>query len=173
MSTKDNVQLQHKFTNVSHNNRKAFVSSLMHPISVSVWYRLLYRKRSTRPNLHKIILENVDDESSYCVNDQKQSSIGSLLAFKNKTCGKQLSRNAYHILKILTAAHYSRIYLHFDDPSITSYNIMTSLQSVIIVIFFLLQSNDPYRKPTGNTFFNKLLSWMRLSSIKFRRNYWK
>src|SRR6478752_8876001 len=102
-----------------------------------------------------------------CANYQKQSSICSLLVFKNKTCGTQPSRNTYQILKIPTAAQYSRTYLHLDYPSITSYTTMTSLQSMI----FLLQSFDSFGKPTGNNSLNRLLSWMRLSSIKSKKSY--
>src|SRR6478735_2651796 len=102
-----------------------------------------------------------------CTSYQKQSSIGSLLVFKSKTCGTQPSRNTCQILKIPTVDQYSRIYPHLGYPSITSYTTMTSLQSMI----FLLQSFDSFGKPTGNNSLNRLLSWMRLSSIKSRRNY--
>jgi hypothetical protein len=37
--------------------------------------------------------------------------------------------------------------------------------------FFLIQSSDSYGKPTDNNSLNKLLYWMRLSSVKSRRNY--
>src|SRR6478735_3732469 len=66
-----------------------------------------------------------------CTSYQKQSSICSLLVFKSKTCGTQPSRNTCQILKIPTVAQYSRIYPHLGYPSITSYTIMTSLQSMI------------------------------------------
>ncbi|EIE83102.1 hypothetical protein RO3G_07807 [Rhizopus delemar RA 99-880] len=49
---------------------------------------------------------------------------------QSKTCGTQPSRNTCQILKIPTVAQYSRIYPHLGYPSITSYTIMTSLQSM-------------------------------------------
>lgn len=63
--------------------------------------------------------------------------------------------------KTLTAAQYSRIYLHLDYPSITSYTTMTSLQSLIC----LLKLFGSFGKPTGNNSLNRPLSWMKLLSI--------
>ncbi|KAG1052034.1 hypothetical protein G6F43_005797 [Rhizopus delemar] len=51
-------------SNISHNNWKAFISSSIHPIPRNVWYRLLYKKLSTRANSHRIIPAKVDDD--YC-----------------------------------------------------------------------------------------------------------
>ncbi len=48
-----------------------------------------------------------------------------------KSYGKQLPRNTYQILKVLTASQYSSIYLHLDFSSIISYIIVTSLQAMI------------------------------------------
>jgi hypothetical protein len=57
-----NANLQ--ITNISHNNRKAFISGSLHYIQRNVWYRLLHQKLFTRFNLHRITPASVEDK--YC-----------------------------------------------------------------------------------------------------------
>ena len=65
------------------------------------------------------------------------------------------------------SAQYFRIYLYLGYPSIASYIVMTSLQYMIL----LLHSSNLYENLSGNNSLSRLLSWMRLSSTKSRRNY--
>lgn len=88
----------------------------------------------------------------------KQNNICLLLAFKNKPCGRQLSRNTCEILMVLTAAQYPWIYLHLDFSSITSYITVASLQYMLLC----------YIHPIS---MKSLLTWTRLSSTKSRKNY--
>ena len=139
----------------------------MHHIPRNVWYRLLHKKLSTRANLHRIIPAKVDDD--YC-QLCKLPETGQHMLFTciqkqdlwNAAFKKYLSNpkdpNCSPIFEDLSTLRLSKYYiLHYHDK--------------FTIYIFLLQSLDSFGKPTGDNSLNRPLSWMRLPSIKSRRNY--
>ena len=126
-----------------------------------------HKKLSTRANLHRIIPAKVDDD--YChlrkLPETEQHRLFTCIqkqdlwnaAFK-KYLPNSKDPSCSSIFEDLCTLRLSKYYiLHYHDK-FTIYD-------------FLLQSFDSFGKPTGNNSLNRLLSWMRLSSIKSRRSY--
>lgn len=67
---------------------------------------------------------------------------------------------------------YISIFQNLYTLGLFKYHILQYLDKFIIYDFFLLQSSGLYGKPPDKNSSNRHLSWMMLSSIKFRKKYW-
>ena len=66
----------------------------------------------------------------------------------------------------------STIFQNLSTLRLSNYYILHYHDKFTIYVSFLLQSSDLNGKLTDNNFLNRFLSWMRLSLIKFIKNYW-